>query len=290
MRAAAWLASCAALAGAGAASAQEAPTIDTEDATLGSVAVGGGRFHPTLAIDLRNGDFSRGDGDDDPADLDRLPVHIQLGLAYDLHRNARGETDAFLVLNSSNGLHAPARDERASPRAWYESNNALALILAPADGLRAGLAYTVKSSPNGVSPTTHEVSATFSYKGDRGPAALNPSLVATMRPKGGHGLFTQIGMEPEFATTAREDGPAFSLPARLGVGWGGFYDPGGGDAAYGSLGLAYSHPLEVGRTRWRLRSEVLAVLRDPTLRRLGDAGAERSTVVPLATLSLTVAY
>lgn len=284
------LAGCALFSLSAPATAQDAPTIETEDASLGSAAVGPGRFHPIVTLDVRNGDFSRGNYDDDAADLDRAPVHVQLGFAWDLRRNARGETDAFLVFNSSNGLHAPARDERASPRAWYESNNLLGVVVAPAKDLRTGLAYTVKTSPNGASPTTHELSLIAALDGDAGLAALAPGASATWRPKGGGGLFTQIGIEPSVAVTARGDGPELTFPARLGIGWRGFYAPGSGDVAYGSVGAAYSHPFEAGGAKWRFRAEALAVLRDDTLRRLGGPDAERGAVVPLATVGLQIAY
>ncbi len=272
------------------AAAQDAPTIDTEDASLGSVEVGAGNFHPILSLDLRNGDLARGDYDDDAADLDRLPVHVQLGFAWDLHRDATGKADAFLVFNSSNGLHTPASDERASPRAWYESNNVLGLVVAPARDLRAGLAYTIKTSPNGASSTSHELSLTAALEGDAGLGVLSPNASVTWRPKGGGGLFTQIGIEPSVAVTEREDGPELSFPARIGVGWDGFYARGSGDVAYGGIGAAYSHPFEAGGAKWRFRAEALALLRDGTLRRLGGPDAERGTVVPLATISLQVAY
>jgi hypothetical protein len=145
--------------------AEQVPTIDTEDASLGSAPVGSGHVHPSLALDVRNGDFARGNFDDDAADLDRLPVHIQLGLAAELHRNAEDEADVFLVLNSSNGVHAPVAADRASPRAWYESNNAVALVVSPATNLQTGIVYTIKTSPNGVSPTTHEMSLTSALGG-----------------------------------------------------------------------------------------------------------------------------
>lgn len=272
------------------ASAQTAPTVETEDAALGELDVSEARFHPSVTLDLRNGDFSRGEYDDDDADLNRVPLHLQFAFAGQLGRDASGEANLWLVGVSSNGFHAPSADERTSPRAWYESNNLLALIAAPATGLKAGLVYTFKTSPNGVSDSTHEASATFAYQAERGLGALRPQFVATWRPKGGGGLFTQIGVEPEFDLSEADSAATVSLPARLGVGWAGFYERGTGDVLYGSAGAAYSHPFRLGDTRWRLRAELLAVIRDEALRRLGASRATRAAVVPLATVSLTLAY
>jgi hypothetical protein len=269
---------------------QQVPTIDTEDATLGSASVGRGRVHPLIALDVRNGDFARGNYDDDAADLNRLPVHLQLGFSAELHRNAEGEADVFLVFNSSNGIHAPVSAERAPPRAWYESNNAVALVASPLRDLRTGIVYAVKTSPNSVSATTHELSLTGSFGGNSALGTLSPTAVVTWRPKGGRGLFTQIGIEPSIALTGQDDGPAISFPVLAGMGWADFYEAGSGGAPYGSMGAAYSHPFDAAGARWQFRAEALGVVRSDRLRHLGSAGAEHSTVVPVATVSLRLAY
>ncbi len=276
--------------GVGGAAAQTIPTIDTEDAGLGSLSVGGGRFHPTLGLDLRNGDFARGGYDDDAANLDRLPVHVQIGFGFDLHRARDGKTDLWLVGTSSNGIHAPGRDEQVSPRSWYESNTLLGIVGTPAKGLTLGAAYTIKASPNGVSGTSHESSVTAAYEGETGIGVLHPSFAATVRPKGGSGLFTQVGIEPQTALRSDDDAPTISVPVVFGVGWGGFYEPGSGTVTYGSVGLAYAHPFVVGDAHWRLRIDGAALIRDDTLRRIGSLDAEASTVVPLVTIALVTAF
>jgi hypothetical protein len=272
------------------ATAQQVPTIDTEDASLGSASVGSGRAHPSIGLDVRNGDFARGNFDDDAADLDRLPVHLQLGLTAELHRNAEDRPDVFLVITSSNGVHTPMSVERASPRAWYESNNAVALIVSPAKDLRTGIVYTIKTSPNGVSSTTHELSLTSALGGKSALGALSPTAIVTWRPKGGRGLFTQIGIEPSIPMTQHPDGPEISFPAVAGMAWDDFYDAGSGDALYGSVGAAYSHPFEAAGAKWQLRVDALAVLRNDRLRKLGGEDAEHSTVVPLVTIGIRLAY
>lgn len=270
--------------------AQQVPTVDTEDASLGSASVGGGRVHPLFALDVRNGDLARGNYDDDAAGLNRLPVHFQLGFAAELHRNAEDEIDTYLVFNSSNGVHAPVSGERSSPRAWYESNNAVALVVSPAKDLRTGIVYTIKTSPNGVSSTTHELSLTSSLGGRSALGALSPTAVVTWRPQGGGGLFTQIGIEPSIPLTQQDDGPTISFPTLAGIGWDDFYYAGTGNAPYGSIGAAYSHPFKAARARWQFRAEALAVVRSDRLRHLGAPDAEPDTVVPVATVSLRLAY
>lgn len=167
---------------------REAPISDTEDASLGFVTVGSGRLHPVIGLDVRNGDFVRGSYDDDAASLDRLPIHAQIGLVYELVRDPKGDATTWLMVRSSNGFHAPLSDETTSPRAWYESNNLVGLAARLAPGLTGAATYAIKTSPNGVSDTTHEVSAAFSLDRSGGLGSLKPGFAATWRPKGGGGF------------------------------------------------------------------------------------------------------
>lgn len=273
------------------ASARDVPVIDTEDATLGSTTVtSSGRLHPIFAFDLRNGDFARGNYDDDRADLERLPVHAQIGLAVELRRNGKDAADTWLVLRSSNGFHASSADETTSPRAWYESNTLAALVFTPAPGLRTAAVYTIKTSPNGVSSTTHEASLSAAYDGKDMFGRVSPTFVATIRPKGDHGLFTQIGIEPAFELTARDDATQISLPLAIGVGWNGFYGPGTRDRGFASAGLALQQPFSIGATHWSARIEGLALIRDDRLAALSGPDGETDTVVPLVTVSVSLAY
>lgn len=273
------------------ASAQSVPTIDTEDATLGSAKISRrGTVHPLLAFDIRNGDFARGNYDDDRADLERLPVHAQLGVAVDLTLAPNGEATSWLTLRSSNGFHAPAIGDLSAPRIWYESNNLAALVFTPMAGMRTAVVYTIKTSPNGVSATTHEASLSFAYDGDDAVGSLSPSLVVTTRPKGDHGVFTQAAIEPGFDLTKREDGLKVSIPVAIGRGWGGFYGAGSGDRSYVSIGAALEQPFLLGAKHWGIRLEALAVVRDDRLAALSGPRGETGTVVPLITWSVSGTY
>lgn len=143
---------------------------------------------PVIGLDVRNGDFVRGSYDDDAASLDRLPIHAQIGLVYELVRDPKGDATTWLMVRSSNGFHAPLSDETTSPRAWYESNNLVGLAARLAPGLTGAATYAIKTSPNGVSDTTHEVSAAFSLDRSGGLGSLKPGFAATWRPKGGGGF------------------------------------------------------------------------------------------------------
>lgn len=268
---------------------QTVPTIDTEDATLGSQPVRpGGWLHPALGVDLRNGDFARGDYDDDAANLDRLPVHVQIGAAADLHRASDGSADAWLVVRSSNGFHAPSPGD-TGPRAWYESNNLVALVATPAHGLRAAAVYTIKTSPNGVSGTTNEASLSLAYAGKRGLGRFKPTFAVTTRTKGTHGLYTQLGIEPSLPLGRGDDVAKLGIPAEVGVGWAGFYHAGSGDRLFANTGLSLAKPFRAGGLRWQARAQMLALIRDDRLRRLSGPDGETGTVVPLGTLALSLA-
>ncbi|MET0269625.1 MAG: hypothetical protein ABW173_04265 [Sphingomonas sp.] len=273
-----------------AAAAQTIPFADTEDATLSEIEVGPGDIHPVLSLDLRNGDYARGAYDDDDAGLGRVPVHLAIGGAIVLDRRRDGAGALFLLGQSSNGLHAPGARERTRPRAWYESNNLLGLAWRSAGGVSAAATYTIKTSPNGVAATTHEASLTVLYSGDRGLAALKPRLAVTRRTQGPGGFYTIAGIAPELALSAREDGPSLSLPLLAGVGWGGFYGTGSGDRAYASGGVSIAQPLRLGERRAALQFELLALARDTALRRRDAPAGTTATIIPYATLSLSMAW
>ncbi|WP_420139067.1 hypothetical protein [Sphingomonas sp.] len=266
---------------------RQAPISDTEDAGLNLVDVGPGRLHPLVGLDLRNGDFVRGSYDDDAASLARAPVHVQIGLVYELARKADGDATTWLMLRSSNGLHAPSADERASPRAWYESNTLVGLASRLAPGMTGALTYTVKASPNGISATTHEISGSLALSRDHGLGALKPGLVISWRPKGAGGLYTQATIEPGWSLGQADTAPTLSLPLALGAGWRGFYEPGSGDRVYASGGIALQTPLPIGGGHWSARMEALAVVRDNRLRALGGPRAEHGTFQPYVTLALS---
>lgn len=271
-------------------SGRRAPVSDTEDARLSTVRVGDGRLHPLLDLDLRNGDFVRGVYDDDAAGLRRVPAHVQLGLVYELARDADAAPTAWLMLRSSNGLHPPSSAERASPRIWYESNNSLGVAARFGGSAFGALTDTVKTSPNDASATTHEMSAALSLDGESGVGAVRPGVVATWRPKGGSGFYTQASIEPEWRIGgAGPSAPRLSLPVVVGVGWRGFYEPGSGHRVHGSAGLAWQAPLAIGSGRWSVRLEALALVRDAPLRALGGPRADHAAVVPYGTLSLSYA-
>lgn len=269
------------------ASAQTMPTIDS-DAHLATASVGDGSLHGVLDLSLQNGDFSRGAYDDDAANLHRLPAAAALTLGVDLHHDATGATDLWLEAASSNGFHSPIALEQTSPRAWYESNNLVALAYKPDKSVTAVIAYVVKTSPNGASPTTNEVSGAIGYQTDTGIGWLRPSVAVSAHAKGGTGVYTLFSIEPTIDLTADTNGPTLAIPARFGIGWGGFYKPGTGTATYGSVGLAYAYPFKLGSAHLKLHAQMLALIRDDTVRNIVEADSERSRVVPLGTLGFSV--
>jgi hypothetical protein len=269
--------------------AQSIPYADTEDATLSEIDVGDGDLHPIVSVDLRNGDYARGALDDDNAGLGRVPLHVALGGAAVIHRRADGRANLFVMGQSSNGFHAPADDERARPRAWYESNNLVGLAWRPVEGLNAAVTYTIKTSPNGVAPKSHEASVTLLYTADSSFGRLKPRAAVTRRTRGEGGFYTIAGIMPSFDLSGRERGPSVSLPVTLGVGWRGFYAADSGNRLFGSAGVSLAQPVRLGQANATLQAEVLALLRDDRLRRLDALGGTTVTMVPYAMLSFSVA-
>jgi hypothetical protein len=267
------------------------PTLDTEDGSLGMTEAGQGRWHPMLGADLRNGDFSRGNYDDDGVDLDPVPFHAQFSLAYEMTRDASGAATSWFFLRSSNGFHDPALEgEDEAPRSWYESNNIAGFVAPLAPGLSGALSYTLKMSPNGVSDSTQEIGTALAYEGKDNIGALNPGIAATWRAAGPGGVYTQAAIEPGWDLGAA-DPLRLSLPATLGIGWNGFYETGSGTRGFASAGVALSKPLRIAGRRVSLRADMLAIARDGRLRDLdGDGATDRKAVVPYVMLSLSYAY
>jgi len=272
------------------ASAQSVPFLDTEDATLSGIDVGEGDVHPILSFDVRNGDYARGALDDDAAGLGRVPVHVAIGGAVVLRRDADGRGSMFVVGQSSNGFHAPSAEERVRPRAWYESNTIVGLAWRPVEGVTTAAAYAIKTSPNGIAATTHEASLSFLYSAKDAIGALAPRVAVTRRTKGNGGVYTILGIAPQFALGDGESAATLTLPATVGVGWQGFYAAGAGDRVYGSTGLTLAKPVRIGGASASVQAEVLALVRDDGLRRLDAPGGTTDTIVPLATVSVTMAW
>ncbi|MEH3106893.1 MAG: hypothetical protein PGN09_06280 [Sphingomonas fennica] len=276
---------CALLAAGGAQAAVPLPFADTEDATLSTVEGGDRGFVPILTLDLRNGDFARGAYDDDGAGLARLPVHVAIGAAAIVSRRADGSPSLALIGQSSNGFHAPAGQERNAPRTWYESNTIAGLAWQPANGLTAAALYAIKTSPNGIAPTSHEASLSILYAADDGIGRLKPRFAVTRRTRGDGGVYTIAGLSPEWTLAQGEDAATIALPIAVGIGWGGFYAAGSGDRAYGSAGLSLARPIRVAGARATIQAEILALVRDARLARLDAPEGRTDRVVPLATLS-----
>ena len=272
------------------AAGQTIPFADTEDATLSTIEVGGGDVHPVISVDVRNGDYARGAFDDDDAGLGRVPIHVSVGGAVVLRRRDGGDGTLFLIGQSSNGFHAPRADERARPRGWYESNNLVGLAWRPGSGIDVAATYAIKTSPNGIAATTHEASVTALYGADDAVGAWKPRVAVTRRTRGDGGFYTIAAVSPSVALSSREDGPELGLPVTVGVGWSGFYRAGSGSRVYGSGGVTVAQPVTFGAAKATLQAEVLALVRDDRLRMLDAPGGTTATVVPYATVSLSVAW
>ena len=272
------------------AAAQTIPFADTEDATLSEIDVGEGDVHPVVSFDVRNGDYARGAYDDDDAGFAQVPVHVSVGGAVVLARRRGGEASLFAIGQSSNGFHAPRRDERTSPRAWYESNTLVGIAWRPSQGVTAATTYTIKASPNGVAGTTQEASLTFLYAAEDRIGRLQPRLAVTRRTQGNGGFYTIAGIAPSFDLSDDENGLSLSLPVTVGIGWNGFYGSDSGTRTYAGGGLSLARPVAIGAARATLQAEIVGLLRDDRLRRLDAPAGTSAALVPQGTVSLTMAW
>lgn len=265
------------------------PLLDTDDSSLGQTAVTAGRIHPLGQLGVGNGDFTRGAYDGDPADLNRLPVQTLLAIGAELRHAADGTPTLWLEGVTTNNFHAPHAADPTSPRIWYDNNNLLGLIAQLSPRLRGALTYVIKTTPNGFSSTIHEANASVQFAGNGLLGAIKPGAVVTVHPYGGHGVYSQIGVTPAWHLRGGSDGPTLSFPLKAGIGWSGFYGTGTGDATYGAAGLAYVHPVRLGRVKAAFHAQAAALIRSRAVARLGNDEADHGTVVPLASIGFSVA-
>ncbi len=207
-----------------------------------------------------------------------------------LHQDAARRGTVFLMAQSANGFHAPRRDERAGSRAWYESNNLIGLAWRPSDGVDAAFTYAIKTNPNGVAPTSHEVSLTFLHATDDGIGRFWPRFAVTRRTRGEGGFYTILGIAPSIALSDGENATTLGLPVTIGAGWHGFYAAGRGDRLNGSGGVTLDRPLRLGGVRATFQAAMLALIRDDQLRRLDSPGGTTARIVPHATMSVAFVW
>ena len=104
----------------------------------------------------------------------------------------------------------------------------------------------------------------------------------------GRGQYTLATIAPDLPLDLGRT--RLTLPAELGIGWGGFYHAGSGNRLFGDVGLQASRPIEIGGVRLHAQARIVALIRDNRLRRLSAPYGETSTVVPLAMIGLSYAY
>lgn len=119
---------------------------------------------------------------------------------------------------------------------------------------------------------------------------LAPRFTATTRTKGQGGFYTIVGIAPAFPLTRAKDGPTLTVPVSVGAGWRSFYAADSGDRVYGSAGMSVAQPLKIAGAKASLQGEILALVRDRHLRRLDAPGGTTASIVPLATISIAMAW
>ena len=123
------------------------------------------------------------------------------------------------------------------------------------------------------------------------PPSIRPRRSrAPMSPSSSCRGYTQLSVEPRVTFGPGELRDQISVPVAAGVGWSGFYEQGSGSRLFGSAGLAFEHPFDVGRTHLKVRTQMLALVRDGRLRKLDDPATGRHTVEPLGTIAISFAY
>jgi len=234
----------------------------------GSVDPNPGKLTITAGIDFLNAYFFRGIPQDDTGVI--MWPSGDLGIAVYSGDGALRSVGANVGL--WNSLHTGSKGSDGPGKLWYESDFYATLGLGFGAGTSLGVTYTAYTSPNGLFNTVREVSFKFAVddSGVLGRAAAKPYVVLARELSGqadggaGEGTYLELGATPGFAGSR----VAVTVPLRVGLSLGDYYEGVSGDERFGFVSVAglvtvpfSSMPTRVGS--WNIHGGVEYV-------RLGD--------------------
>ena len=213
------------------ASAQQSTSADT-----GAVAIAG-------AFDVRNAYMFRGIRQDDTGVITWPAVEVALRL----HSADHGLTNVRVHVGTFNSLHSGwTGSDGLSGKRWYESDVYTTLALGFGNGLTVGTTYTAYRSPNKMFTTVKEISVKANVdSAARGRTSFKPyGLVAfELDTKPGIGQldgglhavkYLELGIAPTYGATRLN----ISVPVKLGLSVGNYYELAGKDRKFGYASFA----------------------------------------------------
>jgi hypothetical protein len=202
------------------------------DPNPGKLTIAGG-------IDFLNAYFFRGIPQDDTGVI--LWPYGDLGIA--VHSGEGALKSLGINVGLWNSLHTgSAGTDGPSGKLWYESDFYATLGLGFGGGTSLGMTYTAYTSPNGLFGTVREVSFRFALDdtGALGRAAVKPYVLLAReldgQADGGaqEGTYLELGVSPGVGVSRA----TVSVPVKVGLSLGDYYEGISGDERFGFLSVA----------------------------------------------------
>jgi len=209
----------------------------------------------TGSTDFSNAYMFRGLRQDDTSMI--VWPAADLGIA--IYEGNGGLRNVSLNVGTWNSLHTGVTgSDGPSGKLWYESDFYSTLSFGLPYGVTAGATYTSYTSPNNSFSTVKEIAFRAALDDSASTFSVRPYALLALefdtspgfgQADGGlnAGRYLEIGIAPTVATTLA----ALSVPVKVGLSVGDYYELGGVDNAFGffSVGVAASVPIG-GTTRF----------------------------------------
>lgn len=208
------------------------------------VAQGSGDPNPgavtfTGGVDVLNAYFFRGIWQDDTGVI-AWPYG---DLGFSLFSGDGGIKSVGANVGLWNSLHTgSAGTDGPSGKLWYESDFYATLGFGFGGGTSLGVTYTAYNSPNGMFGTVKEISVKLAVddSGVLGPAAVKPYMVLARELDGqadggvNKGTYLELGVGPGISGSKA----SLTVPVRLGLSLGDYYEGPTGDETFGFVSVA----------------------------------------------------
>jgi hypothetical protein len=194
----------------------------------------------TANIDFVNAYMFRGI----PQDESGVIMWPSADLGFALFSGDGGLKSVGVNIGTWNSLHTgdAGLDNLINGKLWYESDFYATLGLGFGGGTTVGVTYTAYTSPNGLFGTVKEIAFKFSVddSGALGRAAVRPYVLIARdldgQADGGaeEGTYVELGAAPGFSASRA----SLSIPVKVGLSAGNYYEGLNGDEKFGYFSIA----------------------------------------------------